>query len=280
MIVFGIYTNPIKDRDFALTKKLISLLKKKGADYVLCDKLKHALGSADKRKVTDCDILMVIGGDGTMLGVARRYAHTGVKLFGINLGSLGFLLDTEKENLEVAIEGLINGDYVVEERLMIDAAVVDRDGNEKAGSCALNEVVVSRRDVLRIINIQGCVNGYPAEKLNCDGVIVSTPTGSTGYSMSAGGPILMPSLDVLAITSVCAHSLLTGNLVISADDEVRLKPSKEKAIMSVDGQDFFDMDDGDEVIVKRAPYKAKFVRFTNRSFFALLQDKLAEWTTK
>ncbi len=279
MVVFGIYTNTEKDRDLALTKKLISLLEDRGAGYILCDSLKKAFHADDGRNVSECDIMMVIGGDGTMLGVARRYAYTGVKLFGINLGSLGFLLDTEKENLKVAIDGLINGEYVLEERLMIEASVVDGEGNKRYGSCALNEVAVSRKDVLRIINVQVCVNGYPAEKLNCDGVIVSTPTGSTGYSLSAGGPIMMPSLDVLAITSICSHSLLTGNLVISADDEVRIIPSVQSAVMSVDGQDFFDINCSDSVIVTKAPYKARFVRFTNRSFFALLKDKLAEWST-
>lgn len=280
MTVFGIHTNLTKDRDAVVTGKLIHLLEKKKADYILCDSLKKIYGSHDSRDLSECDILLVIGGDGTMLGVARRYAKAGVKLFGINMGSLGFLLDTEKENVGAAIDGLLRGEYIVEERLMITAEIFDKEGRKKSGMCGLNEAVISKRDVMRIINVQVCVNGHAAEKLNCDGVIISTPTGSTGYSLSAGGPIMMPSLDVLAITSICAHSLITGNLVVSANDTVSVTPTRGAAVLSVDGQEIFDLEKGDSVTVKKAEFKAKFVRFTNRSFFALLQDKLSEWTRK
>jgi len=226
-------------------------------------------------------VILVLGGDGTMLSAARKYAETGVELLGLNLGRMGFLMDTELTDLEQAIDALRRGDYAVEERLMLEASIYSGETGElKYSEYALNEAVVSQKNIQRIINVDLSVNDKPIDNMHCDGLIVSTPTGSTGYSLSAGGSIVMPNLGVMLITPVCPHTLTSFKMVISSEDTVKIIPKKGSAALTLDGQMYRDIDEGDCVVVRNAGFKAKFARYTNKDFFTILRDKFSEWNTK
>ncbi len=282
MCVFGVYTNLGKDPDLKITKHVIQVLEKRGVEYYLEKSLAQAMGLDKAAEDSAFDVLLVLGGDGTMLGAARRYAPHGTLIFGLNLGRVGFLLDTEISSLEAAVDGILEGNYQVEERLMLSASVMGADGvTQKAHAYALNEAVVSQKRILRLIHVDVRVNGLPVDKYYCDGIIVCSPTGSTGYSLSAGGPIVMPSLDVMVINPVCPHTLKSSKMVISGEDVVTILPKHDAkySTLTLDGQNSFDMEPGDFVKIQRAPFRARFLRFTNKGFFSLLNEKLAEWTS-
>ncbi len=283
MRVIGIYANEQKDTDLKITKKVIALLVSRGIEYCLDEKLASVTG--DPHEIDDMhpEAIIVLGGDGTMLGAARRYAATGAKLFGVNLGRMGFLLDTELDSLEDAIDAYIAGKCCTEERLMLSASVFSGEtGKLKFRAYALNEAVVSQKNIQRIVNLELYINGVMADSMACDGVIISTPTGSTGYSLSAGGPVVTPSLDVMLVTPVCPHSLDSVNLVISDRDTVELSTSgnTHMAAITLDGQKSFDIDEGDRVVICAADFKARFVKYSNRDFFTVLKGKFADWSER
>ena len=263
----GIFTNEQKDPGFQLTKKICEALEKRKIEYSFDESL---MGK-----------LIVLGGDGTMLSAARKYAAMGIPLLGLNLGRMGFLLDTEFTEFEAAIDAMICGDYEVEERLMLSASIYSAEtGEVKYSEYALNEAVVSQKNIQRIIHVDLSVNGTTVDRMHCDGLIVSTPTGSTGYSLSAGGSIVMPNLGVMLITPVCSHSLTSFKMVISDQDTVEIVPKKGSAALTLDGQVYRDIDEDDRVVICSAEFKVKFAKYTNKDFFTVLKDKFTEWNTK
>jgi NAD+ kinase len=280
MMKFGIYTNLEKDKDLSITKQVIYMLEKRQLSCFLDPKLAQALGTkktCDKEKI---DVLIVLGGDGTMLAASRKYASSGVLLFGLNLGRMGFLLDSEFSSLEDSLDKILNGHFEVQERIMLEAYLVGPDimASRFAGY-ALNEAVISQRNMMRVINVEVLVNEQPACNFRCDGVIVSTPSGSTAYSLSAGGPVVAPTVDVLLITPLCPHSLQSCSFVISGNDEVtvNIPPDMGNAALTLDGQDFIEIAMSNHVFIKKANFKARFLRTTEKSFYTLLKEKLAEW---
>lgn len=282
-ITFGIYTNIRKDIELRATRRVISLLEARGAPYYFDTQVAPLLNLEKAIGHHQVDVMLVLGGDGTILSAARKYAQQGVLLFGLNLGRMGFLLDTELRDCEMALDAILAGSYTVEERMMLSASVMQPDGvTVRNTSFALNEAVVSQQQVLRLINIEVCVNGMHVDNLFCDGVIVSTPTGSTGYSLSAGGPVVLPTLDVMLITPICAHSLTSKNLVIAGCDCVDIypRPDSQLAMLTVDGQHYQAIPKNGSVRIQNAGFGAKFIRFTNKNFFVLLQEKLVEWNAK
>ena len=280
MNIVGIFTNEQKDPGFRMSAEICKVLRSRGVEYCLDEKL---LGKLQGPEIGDVDpqVILVLGGDGTMLAAARKYAKTGAQLLGLNLGHMGFLMDTELGDLEAAVDALLKGEYAVEERLMLEASIYSGETGElKYSEYALNEAVVSQKNIQRIINVDLSVNDKPLDNMHCDGLIVSTPTGSTGYSLSAGGSIVMPNLGVMLITPVCPHSLNSFKMMISAEDVVKILPRKGYAALTLDGQKYRDIEEGDCVVVRSAPFKAKFARYTNKDFFAILKDKFSEWHTR
>ena len=263
-----------------MSAEICKVLQSRGVEYCLDEKL---LGKLQGPEIGDVDpqVILVLGGDGTMLAAARKYAKIGAQLLGLNLGHMGFLMDTELSDLEAAVDALMKGEYAVEERLMLEASIYSGETGElKYSEYALNEAVVSQKNIQRIINVDLSVNDKPLDNLHCDGLIVSTPTGSTGYSLSAGGSIVMPNLGVMLITPVCPHSLNSFKMVISSEDVVKILPRKGYAALTLDGQKYRDIEEGDCVVVRSAGFKAKFARYTNKDFFAILKDKFSEWHTR
>lgn len=215
-------------------------------------------------------VALIIGGDGTFLKASRLLAPYGVPMLGINLGRLGFLVSESIPTLEVALTKVIEGKYEIEERMMLEAQFK----GEKIH--ALNEFVVMKGAFARIITLKVFVNGEYLASYPADGVIVSTPTGSTAYSLAAGGPILEPGLPAVVLTPICAHTFYARPIVVSSSSSVRIEveADHEDIMLTQDGQAGFRLSPGDEIHIARAPFSACIITFKGRSFFKLLRKKL------
>jgi len=222
------------------------------------------------------DMLLVLGGDGTMLHAARAAARTGVPVLGVNLGGLGFLTETGVEALRPALRRLFAGDYSVERRLMVEATVRSRSG--KTWSAAgLNDAVIHARDRSRVVAMDVRIGKTSAGTLVADGLIVATPTGSTAYSLSAGGPIVSPSVDALLATPISPHTFAFRPLVIGAGETVtaNVRPGHAPAAVTVDGQVSRPLAFDDEVTFRRSDSQVQVVLFEPGMFYEVLRAKLA-----
>ncbi len=220
-------------------------------------------------------LIIVVGGDGTILRVARDLACWDVPVLGINLGQKGFLAEIEVEQMERFLQYIANGQYDIQERMMMETRL--KRGNEELGSyLALNDIVISRGPFSRIIKVEILVNEDYMESYSGDGVIVSTPTGSTGYSLSAGGPIVNPSMKLFVVTPICPHSLYNRSVVINGDDTMKLRIDSRQVqvVLTVDGQVRFALEDEDQIIVCRSNHTIKMVCFHDYSFYRMLHQKL------
>jgi NAD+ kinase len=219
-----------------------------------------------------CDLLIVLGGDGTLLSVARVVGELGIPIVGVNLGDLGFLTATTLAEMIPALEALLRGEMVIEERRLLATRV--RRGTQTVGDwLALNDAVITKAAVSRIINLSVSIEGQHAIAYRADGLIVSTPTGSTAYSLSAGGPILYPTLDVIVLTPICSHTLTSRPIVVPGTHrvEVTLLTSQE-VMLTVDGQVGFGLREHDVVEIGPASTTIRLVRF--KDFFSVLRTKL------
>jgi NAD+ kinase len=224
--------------------------------------------------VRHVDAVIVLGGDGTLLYAARLIGANGIPILGINLGSLGFLTEVKLDEMFSAIELLISGQYRWEERVLLNVEVV-RDENVAAQYLALNDAVINKGALARIIELEICVNAQPVLFTRSDGLIVSTPTGSTAYSLAAGGPILYPTLDAFIIAPICPHTLTNRPLVIPDRDVVEVRLHRGADVMlTVDGQVGMPLQPGDCLRIRRAQSTMKLVLPFGSSFFNLLREKL------
>lgn len=224
---------------------------------------------------SDIECAVVLGGDGTLIRVAGILSEKKIPVFGINLGTLGFLTEAESADTEAVLTKLLAGEYKVEERMMLEASV---DG-QKFGT-ALNDVVLARNGFSRIISVGIFVNGKPVCNYRGDGVIVATPTGSTGYNLSAGGPVVAPKTELFIITPICPHSLNARSILLSAEDELHIvireekKTQDEEAILTLDGQRAKDLAAEDTIVIRKSEKKAYFIQLNENSFFDALHRKL------
>ncbi len=272
----GIFANPHKDNELEGARYVTQLLRSRGI-FVSFDPGGMPAGETDEIDYNAIDMLFVLGGDGTLLKAAEKCSPFGVCMLGINLGRLGFLSEVELGEIEDAIEAVLCGDCTVEERLMLHCAVV-KDDRVLCEADALNDVVVLKKDVSRMIGIEMSINGALADKVACDGMLVSTPTGSTGYSMSAGGPVVSPQLECMLTTPICPHSLHSRSLVVLPDDEVVMKPlAPGGAVLTTDGTERHELQDGEVVKVSRSAHVARFIRFEENYFYPLLRSKFISW---
>jgi NAD+ kinase len=249
-----------------------------GVDLLLEGQLRELLpeGSTGALDGSHPDILLSLGGDGTLLRGARLAWHYGVPVLGINLGHLGFLSSAGPEMAVEALQRVVKGHYSVESRLAMAARVGDRP----ADLLAVNDVVVHKGGVARIIRLSVSVDGEPIGTFSADGLIVASPTGSTAYSMSAGGPIVVPNVDALTITAICPHTLAVRPLVVPANATVTVRvldpvPAPDELLVSLDGQDSARLAPRQEVTVVRARQPVLLARLGDESFFARLRRKLA-----
>ncbi len=220
------------------------------------------------------DFALVLGGDGTLLSAARAVAHEGVPILAVNLGSLGFLTEVPLNEMYPTLEAVDAGDCPTEQRALLDCSLI-RDGNKVAQHFALNDAVVSKSAIARLLDFDLVIDGVFVFNCKADGVIIATPTGSTAYSLAAGGPVLMPSVTSFVVTPVCPHSLTHRPLVVTdkATIELGVETGGEDAFLSIDGQVGVPVKPGDRVACHRAQHTVRLLRM-KKTFFDVLRNKL------
>ena len=238
--------------------------------------LSNAVGIESAAIPDQADLVVVLGGDGTLISTARLMGDNCVPIVGVNLGSLGFLTEITVDELYPTLELCLSGEHRVSERMMLHA-VVERGGKELAAHRVLNDVVINKGALARIVDLETRVNCFDLTTFKADGLIISTPTGSTGYSLSAGGPIIHPAMNCIAITPICSHTL-TNRPIVVADDSlvmvtVRSLPD-EDVYLTLDGQVGVELQCGDVIRVRRALHSAQLVMSSSKDYFAVLRAKL------
>ncbi len=273
MHTVAIITNKKKDTDSYVTNKCIELLKDK-FNLVFSDGTDP---ESLKTLLKDCFSAIVIGGDGTILLAASALAEAGVPILGINMGHMGFLADVELSELEKALCDFADGNYNIEERFMIEA-MVNADKKEKTSPLtALNDLVISRASYTRMIALDVLVDNHFVTSYVGDGVVVSTPTGSTAYSLSAGGPVVDSSLDVCIITPVCPHTMSSKPLIVPGSSEITIKfhaNFDDISMLTADGQKSVKIAEGDEIVIKASPLKTRLIKVSGRGFYDIFTKKL------
>lgn len=280
--------NPVKIDKFSYFGEVISLLNANGCEvYTTADTYKvldarkkvnlSGIGivSADEVKKSHFDLVICLGGDGTILSTARFFAGYKVPILGINLGNLGFLAEVMPSDYEKSIGRIFDGkDYQIEKRLMLKCTV--ERGRKKAHTFyALNDIVAHRRSSSKMAVLEAYIDNKFVDEYHGDGLIVSTPTGSTAYSLSCGGPIVAPELMAIIINPICAFTLSSRPLLVS--DRVRIKivnRTEGQAILAADNQEFFKLQKDDNIIITRSEFCARMVKFSENNFFDILRTKL------
>lgn len=269
-----IVTNDGKDTDYSVTDQVVTLLQNAGKTCILCQK------DEDKNIIMESvpdqiDCAIVIGGDGSLIEVARMLWEKDVPILGINMGTLGYLTEVEVNHIEEDLNQMLAGDYMFEERMMLKGTF--EDGTQDV---ALNDIVVSRKGELRIIHFKLFVNGELLNSYEADGVIISTPTGSTAYNLSAGGPVVEPTASLIVITPICSHALNTRSIVLSSEDEIMIEigegrnGSREEVYVTFDGADRMIMETGAKIMVRRADARTKILKLNKVSFLETLRRKM------
>ncbi|MBP7401882.1 MAG: NAD(+)/NADH kinase [Clostridia bacterium] len=278
----GIVSNPIKDSNFATAIRAAGIIRSLGAMPVVDadDALSSNVVSAHaiRGDLRSCDLILCLGGDGTFLSVVQSHHAQGIPIIGVNLGSLGFLAEIQPEDLEDGIKTLVEGRYRIEERMLLQASFLDASGMVRATRSALNDVVVSRGGISRILTTVLSIGGHPVERIPGDGIIVSTPTGSTGYSLSAGGPIIQPDLSLMLVTPICPHTLHNRSYVVSSDSEVGIGilDYPFSPVVSIDGRPVGTLSASDRILVRKAPNTMKLAKIDSADFYVKLPVKISE----
>ncbi len=256
----------------AVTKTLENMLKSKG----FLDIAKYKVYGKKEKIPVDAELglVFVVGGDGTFLGAARSFSPYGIPLFGINTGRLGFLSQLKPADMEYGIDKIINGEFVIDERLMIKSFT----DKESEFHTALNDVVIKGGEISRTAQLFLYINSRHVCDYLADGLIISTPTGSTAYTLSAGGPVVVPELEAFVIVPICPHSLTTRPIVIPADEKIEIKVKIDSDFISVtsDGQEFLNVDSRKIIRISRNEYKASLITLKNdnNGFYSILRQKL------
>lgn len=244
------------------------------------ERIEHETGCvvpvvANEEIARQVDMMLVLGGDGTMIATSRLIGDTEVPVMGVNYGGMGYLAEFRVEELFAALEPILAGDYKLERRLMLAVELL-RGDELVTRNRVLNDVVVNKSALARIIEIDTYLDGQFVNSFRADGLIVATPTGSTAYNLSAGGPIIFPSMNAVVITPICPFTLSNRPIVVPDDSliEVRLKTEKEEVSLTLDGQVGFPLTAGDHVVIRKSKTTFNLVQPKNRNYFDLLRDKL------
>ena len=219
-----------------------------------------------------CDVLVTLGGDGTLISVVRRSFDYDIPVFGVYAGHLGFLADLSMDELDTFVENLEQGRYRVDERAVLEATVIKN--GEEVTMYAFNDVVLTRPSISNMIHIETLVDGNSFNTYYGDGVIVSTPTGSTAYNLSAGGPVLFPLTQVFTLTPICPHSLTQTPVVLPGKFQIEMKSTDKKALIIIDGQDMHELEQNESLHIKLASKTAKLLHREEFNYFDVLKQKL------
>lgn len=280
---FVVIANAYKDKDFALTNKIVAYIEQKGGT---AKGLVSNVESLDNEEFVledipaDTECILVLGGDGTLIRAATKVESLQIPLMGVNLGTLGYLCEVEESTVFDAIDSLMADKYMMENRIMLTG---HKSGSDES-HVALNDIVIHRKGELQMLSLNVYVNGEFLNTYHADGIIVATPTGSTGYSMSAGGPIVDPKGDMLLLTPNNAHNLNSKSIVLSGDDEVEIEicsrrvQKDELACVSYDGDTTTELSVGDRFIISKAANYTKVCKLHKRSFLEILRKKMEGYT--
>ena len=293
MKYFYIVTNRFKDPDGVNTRKIAYFLRSKGAECVCQIEQEQAFNKtgsySDVRLVPDnTECVIVLGGDGTLIQASRELSEKDIPFIGVNIGTLGYLTDTDMSSFEETLESLLKDDYEIDRRMMLDGCIYR--GEECIFSdMALNDVVINRNGALRIIDFDIYVNGEYLNTYSADGVIVSTATGSTAYSLSAGGPIIQPTARLIMVTPICPHSLNQRSIIFAADDEIMIEMKDNKSssgrmtgslkndsarVATFDGESFCEVVKGDRIVITQSKRISRFVKTSRISFLERIRNKM------
>ena len=277
----GLVINHYKKENVVLAQEIISILKKHHVDFLAYGEDARSLAMEEISLDEFCrqiDLVMVIGGDGTLLRAARMVYGYEIGILGINRGYLGFLSELEIDELEQYLPQILNGDFHRERRTMLEAKTY-RQGTLIGTEVALNDMVITKGALARLINIEVTMDDIPVEQFLGDGLIISTPTGSTGYSLSAGGPIAYPDLDIFLMTPICPHSLSVRPIIFSSDSTLTISIATDtEGMLTVDGQQGVSLENGDQVVIKKAEYDTYLVKVKNIGFFEVMHEKFQKAT--
>lgn len=283
--------NTLKDLDMSLAGEIIDFLKEEEIQVVIDTNIHQKYHLTDTcltcdQELNDVDFAIVLGGDGTIIHSARTLAKHHIPILGINLGNLGFLAEIEVHEWKESLLKVIEGNYELEQRLMLEAQSFDSNSDDVSQKAyALNDVVISRMALSRMVGFSVFVNETFVNYYSADGVIISTPTGSTAYNLSAGGPIVLPTTDVIVITPICPHSLTARSIVLSANDEIKItfehnRRSWDKDLMmTMDGQEGMQISSESEIVIRKSSLVTNLIKLEGRDFFRILRRKLENNTS-
>lgn len=282
-----VQTNILKEKALLVSRRVILLLQQSGAEVLVSleqqQRIAELLPEEACRRVCflpeeeiyeACQVIVVVGGDGTILRMAEPASRYHRPVLGVNCGTIGFMSEIEPEELEL-LQQLLDGNYTRDDRILLDVTVQDQTGQEVFRRAALNDAVVSRGFINKVLPLTVCVDGQEVFSFGGDGVIIATPTGSTAYSLAAGGPVLAPSSDCLVVTPICPHSLSVKSFVISAGSEVVVTPDCDgrQVFLSPDGEDY-QLKDGDRVILRKSQRIFSLLRIKGQGFYEIIRKKL------
>ncbi len=277
--IVGIYTKPLKKRSPEKIFELLRFLEKRRVKYFIDEQTSRSIKSKKNLVKGEeipslVELIIVLGGDGTMLSVARKVGNRDTPVIGINFGYLGFLTQIKLERMTEELERVFDGNFRYENRMRLEAEVLKSDGEIKRFT-ALNDVVINKGTLARIIDFETYVDGGFLSYFRADGLIISTPTGSTAYNLSSGGPIIVPEHKSFILTPICPHTLTNRPVVLSPNSsiEVFLK-NGENVMLTVDGQVGVALSSGDKIRVKKSPYPLILVVPNDLNFFDVLREKL------
>lgn len=286
----GIIANPHKPIVQELIPRLLRWTEKHGLSVSMVADLAYAvedeslsapcrLVSSEEEAVAGVHWVIAMGGDGTLLKAARLVGATGTPLLGVNTGNLGFLMQTTPDEMILALDGIRRGQYRLEKRMVLLAEVIEWNPEGQRGTYmypALNEVVIDKGAVRRVIELTVVINDEYVNTIIADGLIIATPTGSTAYSLSAGGPLVAPALEAFIIKPICPHTLSNRSMVLPADDRISIEVRADHPGMmfTADGQESRPLHSGDRVEIRRAPYSINLINCEIRSFYEVLRTKL------
>ena len=274
MDCFYIITNKLKDPDFAITNEIRHYIESKGKSCYISEK--DGEGHIIPGTVpSDVQCGLVLGGDGTLIRAVRDLGANSLPLLGINLGTLGYLTDVELKDFRVALDQLFDGEPDIEERMMLEGSF-----RGSRIDIAMNDIVLAREGKVRIVSFNIYVNGTLLNTYHADGVILSTPTGSTGYNLSAGGPVVEPTAQMIVITPICSHALNTSSVVLSADDTIEVEicegryGRQEQISLCFDGAEQTTLVTGERVCIRKAAKTARLIKLNRESFMITMRRKM------
>lgn len=282
-MVISVFPNLNNNGVSELAFDVIKILTDGGADVYVQNEYKPIFKSTKAKfenvdkAMSLCDCAIAIGGDGTILNIAKKAAFLNKSALGINAGRLGFMSGIERNELSLLTK-LINKEYIIDERAMLKATI-KKDGEVLSSHHCLNDIVVSRGNFARLIDVTITCDGRSVSNMRSDGVIISTPTGSTAYSMAAGGPVVSPEADCIIETPICPHSLMDRSIIFSADKELIVTANNDQnnsPIMTVDGQEAVNLTPGCQIHIKKSDITTKLIKLKPENFYEILNKKIIE----